>query len=241
MESGGKTGKHIGAGAGHFAHHIDLDGADLAQAQAHFGAGFPQTSVDGRQALLQVAVSLFDGFTAQVQRAQHVYVDASFRGDGLTNCGLVMAEDINDHLISGAQLVVARGGHILAGGKVHGTVTEDIPAKNLHFSGSDNSSRLYFLISHCIHGMLAALILDHALGFCTALTLLVQGIHSFGLGTGNAAEAQFGHHVVTAFAGREGLLDIFEDLGIGHSTLCQGNACHKEKAGTDGRYTSFDC
>ena len=249
-----KAGEHIGAGVLNVSHHVDLDGADLAQAQAHIRSGFSaETAVDGGQALLKVAVGLVHGFTAQVQGTQIRVADAAFRGDGAAEGGLVAAEDVDDHFISGAQPVVAGRGHILAGSEGHRAAAEDIAAVHLHllllgFGLSLGLRELglvglilqEFAVAFCIHAVLTSLVQDGRLGFGLVLALLVQLVHALGLLFGYAAETQLGGEFLLRLTLRQSLLYVFQYLGVGHRALCKGNAPHKEKAGTKGRYTSSE-
>ena len=129
VEGRGKGRKNIGARMRDIPHHRNLDGTDLAQAQAHVGAGtLAQTAVNLGKALLEVFISFLNGHSTQVYGPQNIHVDAAFRRDGAAKGGLVAAEDIDNHFISGAQAVIARRGQIFTGGKVQVLIAENAAA-----------------------------------------------------------------------------------------------------------------
>ena len=268
MERSRKTGKSISTGVSHVAHHIDLDGADLAQTQPHVRSRTAQTTIDGRQAFLEIGIGLFHGFTVQVEGAQDIYVDTSFRRNDFPDGGLILAEDVDDNLIVGTQAIVPRGCHGLAGRESHAARAEKVAAINFQ-------TRIGNLLGGLLHDFLPILVRDlvpdirllpilkslilslcliilfgidtvptallrgQVLRFLPVLTLKVSLVHPLGLLPGHAPEAQFGHQFLLAPALGDSLTHMIQHLCIGHATLRPSQSCSQEKAGKQCRPSSF--
>ena len=230
MESRGKGGKHIRARGVDIAHHAHLDGTDLAQAKPHVRSGTLQAAVNLGKAFFQVGVGLLDGHSVQVQGTQDVHIDASFRGDGSAKGGLVLAEHVDNHLIAGAQPVIARGGHVFAGIEIQSPVPENVPAIDIHILCNE-SGNLAFVGGLCADRMHAAHILNGDCGLIGALPALIQGIHPLRLGAGNALERKLRNNLFPGFAFCDGLLGIFQYLVVAHGALGPCGTAEQEKAG----------
>ena len=76
MEDGREGRQRVCARHLHLAHHVDLDGARLADGQLDFGI-----RVAGAQLLARTAVGLLDGEAAQLERAEVFDDDAAVGRD----------------------------------------------------------------------------------------------------------------------------------------------------------------
>ena len=233
MESRGKCRQDIGSGVGDITHHIHLNGPDLAQAQAHVRTGFAaQAAVNMGQALLQVFVGLVHRHSVQIKRAQNIHVDAPFGRNHAPQGGLVVAEDVYDNFISGAQAVIPGGGQILARSKIQGLVPENIAAEHRGILRHKRSDLLFIRRLALGHRVGAVYILHGRFGGVGIVPALVQGIYTLGLRAVHTAEGKLRYHGVAVFSFRHGLLDVFKDLGVCHGALCPGKG-HKKDAGAE--------
>ena len=215
VEGRGKGRQHIGAGVGNFSHYVNLDGSDLAQAQAHIRAFPSQATVNLAQSLFQVFVGFVNGHSAQINRTQHIHIDAAFRRNDASKRGLVAAEDVDDDLIAGAQPVVAGSGQILARRKIQRFVTENITAINRSILRHE---RVHLLVIG--NGTIDRMGTVHILGCRLCLVGrgagLVKRIYTLSLGPVNTFQRELSGNIVTIFSLGHGLLDIFQHLFIRH-------------------------
>ena len=65
------------------------------------------------------------------------------------------------------------------------------------------------------------------------LAALIQGINSFCLRPGHAAESQFGNQFISGFALCSALLGIFQYLFVSHGTLSPSSAPEEEASDRD--------
>ena len=224
VEHRGERGHHIGTGVVHVTQDIDLDGADLAEAQADVGPSgvAVQAAVDAGEFPFEVLVRFFDGHAAQIEGTEDIHVDAAFRRDLVAQRHLVGAEDVDNHLVARAEPVVLRGGQVLAGREVERLVAEHVTAVNLGALGvfrERGRGQVHF----ADHGV-GAVFRFRGHGLCGgSLLAFVQGLDAFGLRPVHAAGGQLPQHLFLGFALLDAGFHVFQHLDVGHRALGDGH------------------
>ena len=244
MKSRGERRQNIRAGVGDIAQNIHLDGTDLSQAQAHVRTGAAaQAAINLGEAFFQVGIGLIHGHAVQIKRAQHIYIDAALRRNGAAKRGLVAAKNVNDHLVSGAQPVIAGRGQVLTGREIQVFIPENIASINVglfRYRCSGGFFLLHRSREFLVDGMRAPQFLHDRLGFLAHLSLVLR-IDTHGLGTGNSFDGKFLHQNILGLSFFESFLHVFRHLFVRHGTLCPcGNSCQQE-TGEDkyGKFLNF--
>lgn len=106
MEHRGERRQPVGARHLDLAHHVHLDRAKAAQRNADLrcGAVARNSRVDLAENAPQLRVRLLDRKPVQIDRPHLLDHDISLRGDLLPKAPLVLAPDVDNDLVAGAQL-----------------------------------------------------------------------------------------------------------------------------------------
>ena len=204
MEHGGEGRQGVGARLHYFAHHVNLDGAGIAQGQADFKGpvGSVQSAVGLAQHTLQVFIGFAHGHAAQVDRTDFFDIDGAVGRNLLTDGVLAGSPDVDNHFVARTETVVGRGGEVDAGFESKVAGIEDVASEHLIFLCQFAAIRLrifqygggaFFLSGFAQAG----LVLFGAAHFGSAdsLFLFVQLLDTFGLFAGHATASQLGGHL----------------------------------------------
>ena len=115
IENRGERGQAIGARHLDLAHHVDLDGADVAQRDAHGGVGpaAADAGILGDQGAAQFLTGFLDGQPADLDLADLADIDRPFRGDRLGIAVFAVSVDVDLELVAGTEQIILRRRQVL--------------------------------------------------------------------------------------------------------------------------------
>ena len=109
MEHGGEGGQGVGARLYHFTHHVDLDGAGVAQRDAYLVA---LVGIDLAELAGEVLLCALDAHAAQEYWTELFEVDGAVGRDLLADGILTGSPDVDYHFIARTETVVGRSGYV---------------------------------------------------------------------------------------------------------------------------------
>ena len=231
VEYGREGREGVGSRLYHFAHHVDLDGAAVAQRNAYLVA---LVGIDLAELAGEVLLCALDAHAAQEYRTELFEVDGSVGRDLLADGVLAGSPDVDYHFIARTETVVGRGGYV------------DVRFERKVAGIEDVAAEYGVLLCHflCLwlfveHGGIVFLCLlaqacfgfggsGHVAGSGTCL-LFVHFLYAFRLFAGHTAACQLGSYGTLVFALFYSIFSIFQHLLVGHARLRheQGRTCHK--------------
>ena len=229
MEHRGERRQPVGARHLDLAHHVHLDRAKAPQRNAHLrsGAVARNSRVDLAENAPQLRVRLLDRKPVQIDRTHLLDHDISLRGDLLPKAPLVLAPDVDNDLVAGAQPVIFRRGLILVRLESQSPAPEHVATENsagirTPFGRVRNRRNLDSKRIGRRTGPLPALARDdlirsNGLGGCPAI--LVFLLQALNLLRRDAARQQLLADLLIALAGLPALQSVLDNRFVAHLTI----------------------